>query len=82
VCNWKSRNEDHIRYETAIFTNDVKCFRSQPLQIMSRKPFMSRSDKMWGGTSDGAITTSINHDDHRDFSTTYNSSFDSSILRK
>ena len=28
---------------------------------------MSRMDRMWGGTSDGSITTNINHDDYRDF---------------
>jgi hypothetical protein len=33
LFNNKSRNEDNIRYGTTIFANDVKCFRSQPLQV-------------------------------------------------
>ena len=33
LLNQKSRNEDNIRYDTTVFANDVKCFRSQPLQV-------------------------------------------------
>ena len=31
--NMKSRNEDSIRYDTTVFANDMKGYRSQPLQV-------------------------------------------------
>ena len=37
LLNQKSRNEDNIRYDTTVFANDVKCFRSQPLQVNKQK---------------------------------------------
>jgi len=80
LFNDKSRNEDNIRYGTTIFANDVKCFRSQPLQIMSRKPFMSRSDRMWGGNAN-SVQAGINVSDDRNFSSTYGKSYDSQSLR-
>lgn len=65
------RNEDTIRYQTAIFLNDMKCFKKQPLQVMAKKPDFTRSDWMWGGN----MRESIERPDDRDFTTTYNNSF-------
>ena len=80
--NVKSRNEDAIRYEANIFANDVRRFRSQPLQSMQKKALLRSSDSMWGGT-EGAVNSPIKQKDNRDFVSTHSSSyFDNTSLRQ
>ncbi len=45
----QSVNEDQIRYQSTIFLHDLKCYKKQPLTRMSRKPNLTKSDRMWGG---------------------------------
>ena len=82
LYNVKSRNEDAIRYEANIFANDVRRFRSQPLQSMQKKALHVSSDSMWGGT-EGAVNSPVKQKDTRDFVSTHSSSFfDNTSLRQ
>ena len=82
LFNVKSRNEDAIRYEANIFANDVRRFRSQPLQSMQKKGLQNSSESMWGGT-EGAVNSPIKQKDNRDFVSTHSASFfDNTSLRQ
>ena len=82
LFNTKSRNEDAIRYESTVFTNDVRKFRTQPLQEIPKKVDVHASHRMWGGT-EGAVNKPRQERDNRDFATTHQSSFvfDQNTLR-
>jgi hypothetical protein len=69
-----SRTEDMIRYQTTVFLHDLKAYKKQPLQTMAKKPNLTKSDAMWGGSQkfDDANT---NNRDNRDFGTTFRNSF-------
>lgn len=73
-----ARVEDNIRYKTAIFLQDLRAFRTQPLQRMAKRQNIELSDKMWGGNQE-RLTVGIAPEE-RDFATTYRTSYDSSIL--
>jgi len=63
-------NEDLMRYQTTVFLNDMKCYKKQPLQMMAKKPNLTKSDKMWGGHS-----RFDKREDDRRFETTYQTSY-------
>ena len=67
-----SRTEDMIRYQTTVFLHDLKCYKKQPLQTMSLKPNLTKSDAMWGGSQK---FDSANGQESRDFKTTFTNSF-------
>jgi hypothetical protein len=70
--NWRQKvNDDMIKFCTTVFVNDLKSFRKQPLQMMMKKPSLTRSDHMWTGTI-GRDKVS----EDRDFNTTYGASFE------
>jgi hypothetical protein len=69
------RLEDRIRYQTAMFLNDLKCYKSQPLVRMSKKQNIHLADRMWNGNQEHHIP------ENRDFLSTYNASYDSENLR-
>lgn len=69
------RVEDRIRYQTAMFLNDLKAYKSQPLVRMAKKQNINLADRMWNGNVEHNVP------ENRDFQSTYNASFDSSILR-
>jgi hypothetical protein len=69
-----SRIEDRIRYQTAMFLNDLKCYKSKPLVRMAKKQNINLSDRMWNGTMDRVGA------EDREFKSVYTSSFDSSVL--
>mmetsp|Transcript_29126 Transcript_29126/g.66039 ORF Transcript_29126/g.66039 Transcript_29126/m.66039 type:complete len:773 (-) Transcript_29126:130-2448(-) len=71
-----SRVEDRIRYQTAMFLNDLKCYKSKPLVRMAKKQNIHLSDRMWNGTN----TMGQEEGEMRDFKSVYTASFDSSIL--
>jgi len=69
---WRQKvNDDMIKFCTTVFVNDLKSFRKQPLQMMMKKPSLTRSDHMWTGTI-GREKVS----EDRDFNTTYGASFE------
>jgi hypothetical protein len=69
---WRQKvNDDMIKYCTTVFVNDLKSFRKQPLQMMMKKPSLTRSDHMWTGTM-GREKPS----EDRSFHTTYSASFE------
>lgn len=74
ICRTQNRNEDRIRYQTSIFLNDMKHYRKQPLETMAKKPNLHSSDNMWGGHQ------KTDYPDDRNFQSTYNAGFNSSIL--
>lgn len=69
------RLEDRIRYQTSMFLNDLKAYKSQPLVRMAKKQNIHLADRMWNGNAEHHVP------ENRDFLSTYNASFDSSILR-
>jgi len=75
-----SRIEDRIRYQTAMFLNDLKCYKKNPLVRMARKQNIHLSDRMWNGT--GSINGRLGKDavETRDFASTYSASYDSQVL--
>jgi len=64
-------NDDMINYSTTVFLNDLKGFKKQPLQMMMKKPNLSKSDHMWGGN----LSRHARDEESRDFQTTYSGSF-------
>lgn len=64
-------NDDMINYSTSVFLNDLKSFKKQPLQMMMKKPNLTKSDHMWGGN----INRGGKEHDSRDFMSTYSTSF-------
>ena len=64
-------NDDMINYSTTVFLNDLKSFKKQPLQMMMKKPNLTKSDHMWGGN----LGRSAKGQEIRDFTTTYSGSF-------
>jgi hypothetical protein len=69
---WRQKvNDDMIKFCTTVFVHDLKSFRKQPLQMMMKKPSLTRSDHMWTGTI-GRDKVS----EDRDFNTTYGASFE------
>ena len=74
LFNTKSRNEDAIRYDSTVFTNDVRRFRTQPLQEIPKKVNVHDAHRMWAG-AEGAVNRSRHERDTRDFATTHQSSF-------
>lgn len=64
------RIEDNVRYQTAIFLNDMKCFKKLPLELMAKKPNFRLSDKMWGGSARMQDVA-----EERDFKSTYTADF-------
>jgi len=69
------RVEDRIRYQTAMFLNDLKAYKSQPLVRMAKKQNIHLADRMWNGNADPHVS------ENRDFMSTYNASYDSATLR-
>jgi hypothetical protein len=69
------RLEDKIRYQTAMFLNDLKGYKAQPLVRMAKKQNIHLSDRMWNGNVDHHIP------ENRDFTSTYNASYDANNLR-
>jgi hypothetical protein len=67
------RTEDMIRYQTTVFLHDLKCYKKQPLQTMAKKPNLTKSDAMWGGSQ--KFDDAADSYDGRDFNTTFRSSF-------
>jgi len=67
------RTEDLIRYQTTVFLHDLKQYKKQPLQTMSLKPNLTKSDAMWGGSLryDGGGDSG----ETRDFVTTFQGGF-------
>eukprot|EP00981_Chlorochromonas_danica_P002272 scaffold440_cov277-Ochromonas_danica.AAC.6 len=88
----QARIEDNIRYKTSIFLQDLRAFRTQPLQRMAKRQNIELADRMWRGSQAMMLDSSKEGDGggggggggggKQDFLTTYNSSFDSSILRQ
>lgn len=70
------RNEDTIRYQTAIFLNDMKSFKKIPLELMAKKPNFRRSDRMFGGS---LRNTDVKDD--RDFASTYKSDYNEAAVK-
>jgi len=71
----RGRTEDMIRYQTTVFLHDLKQYRKQPLQTMSLKPNLTKSDAMWGGSlryDGGGRGSSL---EMRDFVSTFQGSF-------
>lgn len=68
-----SRTEDMIRYQTTVFLHDLKCYKKQPLQTMAKKPNLTKSDAMWGGSQKFDSATEAR--ESRDFRTTFTSSY-------
>lgn len=69
------RNANLMRYKNAILINDMKTFKKLPMSTISLKPHFSQADKLiWSSQ----FLPSSRED--RDFNTTYQLSFDSSIL--
>lgn len=70
----QSRIQNSIRYKSSIFLQDLRAFRTLPLQRMAKRQNIELSDRMWGGNAEKQVS------EGRDFATTYGSSFDSSVL--
>lgn len=73
-----TRAELALKYKTSMLLNDLKHYKQQPLERMAKKPNLALYEQMWGGNL--RHDTLVSHPENRDFNTTYNSSFDSSIL--
>lgn len=72
----RKKNDDLIRYNTAVFLHDLKCFDAMPLATkMSKKPDYVLSEKNFGGQLRGLMGS-----DRQPVLSTYQTSFDSSIL--
>ena len=69
------RIEDRIRYQTSMFLNDLKAYKSQPLVRMAKKQNIHLADRMWNGNADPHVA------ENRDFTSTYNASYDSATLK-
>lgn len=70
----QSVNEDQIRYQSTIFLHDLKCYKKQPLTRMSRKPNLTKSDRMWGGQM-SFESKGKERSENTKFSTTFRDSF-------
>ena len=70
----QSVNEDQIRYQSTIFLHDLKCYKKQPLTRMSKKPNLTKSDRMWGGQM-SFESKSKDKGTSSEFSTTFRDSF-------
>lgn len=70
----QSVNEDQIRYQSTIFLHDLKCYKKQPLTRMSRKPNLTKSDRMWGGQM-SFESKGKDKNENSEFSTTFRDSF-------
>lgn len=69
----RGRTEDMIRYQTTVFLHDLKQYKKQPLQTMSLKPNLTKSDAMWGGSM--RYEGGRNAGETRDFVTTFKGGF-------
>jgi len=69
----RGRTEDMIRYQTTVFLHDLKQYKKQPLQTMSLKPNLTKSDAMWGGSM--RYEGGRNAGETRDFVTTSKGGF-------
>jgi hypothetical protein len=72
LCGEQARTEDMIRYQTTVFLHDLKCYKRLPLQTMQKKPNLTKSEAMWGGST---RFDEANKPDNRDFVTTFKDSF-------
>lgn len=68
-------NDDMINYSTTVFLNDLKGFKKQPLQMMMKKPNLTKSDHIWGGNISRSGLGREAEEGPRDFTTTYSGSF-------
>ena len=68
----RARTEDMIRYQSTVFLHDLKCYKKLPLQTMAKKPNLTKSDAMWGGSQRYDSTSGP---DNRDFQTTFKEGF-------
>ena len=68
-------NDDMINYSTTVFLNDLKGFKKQPLQMMMKKPNLTKSDHIWGGNISRSGLGREADEGPRDFTTTYSGSF-------
>lgn len=77
----EKQNNSVVLYQTNAFLNDVKSFKKQPLEIVSKKPHLSKSDSMWGGSMKYIINPNSNSSSSAaDMQSTYRSSYNSDIL--
>lgn len=69
------RLEHRIRYQTSMLLNDLKGYKCQPLVRMAKRQNINLSDRMWNGNVEHSAK------DDRDFTSTYNASYDANNLR-
>jgi len=75
----QSKLQKHIKYATSILLNDLQSYKSQPLQRMTLRQNVPLADRMWNGNAERQNVGIV--PDSRDFKSTYNQDFDSSVLK-
>ena len=63
----------------AYIYSDLQSYKSQPLQRVSLRQNVALADRMWSGNAERMNVGIVA--DNRDFKSTYNQDFDSSILK-
>jgi hypothetical protein len=59
--------------------SDLQSYKSQPLQRVSLRQNVTLADRMWNGNAEKQNVVIV--PDTRDFKSTYNQDFDSSVLK-